>query len=121
MEDISPSSATLTWSPPERANGVIQHYEVLYENESFSAVANASTNRVTLTDLRPFSHYNVSVRVYTRHGHGNQTSDTLFLLTGEDGASADTDTLASACIRSYTATRTHLASSPQFRAVPRTA
>lgn len=95
VEDISPSTATLTWSPPERANGVIQHYEVLYENESFSATANTSSNRITLTNLRPFSYYNVSVRVYTRYGHGNQTSDTLYLLSGEDGAFMDTNTLVS--------------------------
>lgn len=85
-EDISPSTATLTWSPPEKANGVIQHYEVLYENESFSAMVNTSSTSITLTNLRPFSHYNVSVRVYTRFGHGNQTSDTFYLLSGEDGA-----------------------------------
>lgn len=90
MEDISPFTATLTWSPPEKANGVIQHYEVLYENESFWATANTSSNRITLTNLRPFSYYNVSVRVYTRFGHGNQTSDTLSLLSGEGGAFLDT-------------------------------
>ncbi|TWW76377.1 Phosphatidylinositol phosphatase PTPRQ [Takifugu flavidus] len=83
VEDISPFTATLSWSPPEKANGVIQHYEVLYENESFSAMANTSSNRITLTNLRPFSYYNVSVRVFTRYGHGNQTSDTLYLLSGE--------------------------------------
>ncbi|XP_029010469.1 phosphatidylinositol phosphatase PTPRQ isoform X2 [Betta splendens] len=82
--DTSPSTTTLTWSAPEKANGLIQYYEVLYENESFSALVNASTNRVTLTNLRPFSLYNVSVRAYTRYGHGNQTSDTLQLLSGED-------------------------------------
>ncbi|XP_069567271.1 phosphatidylinositol phosphatase PTPRQ [Brachyistius frenatus] len=82
--DTSPSTATLAWSAPEKANGVIQHYKVLYENESFSELMNTSTNRVTLINLKPFSYYNVSVRAYTRYGHGNQTSDTLYLLSGED-------------------------------------
>uniref|UniRef100_A0A3P8TAE3 Protein tyrosine phosphatase receptor type Q n=1 Tax=Amphiprion percula TaxID=161767 RepID=A0A3P8TAE3_AMPPE len=82
--DTSPSTATLLWSVPEKANGLIQRYEVLYENESFSALMNTSSNRVSLTNLKPFSHYNVSVRAYTRYGHGNQTSDTLYLLSGED-------------------------------------
>ncbi|XP_054864399.1 phosphatidylinositol phosphatase PTPRQ isoform X2 [Amphiprion ocellaris] len=82
--DTSPSTATLLWSVPEKANGMIQRYEVLYENESFSALMNTSSNRVSLTNLKPFSHYNVSVRAYTRYGHGNQTSDTLYLLSGED-------------------------------------
>ncbi|XP_029378292.1 phosphatidylinositol phosphatase PTPRQ [Echeneis naucrates] len=82
--DTSPSTVTLLWSAPEKANGVIQQYEVLYENNSLSALMNTSTNRVTLLNIKPFSHYNVSVRAYTRYGHGNQTSDTLNLLSGED-------------------------------------
>ncbi|XP_051239471.1 phosphatidylinositol phosphatase PTPRQ [Dicentrarchus labrax] len=84
VDETSPSTATLVWSPPEKANGVIQRYEVLYENESYSALMNTSSNRVTLMNLKPFSYYNVSVRAYTRYGHGNQTSDTLYLLSGED-------------------------------------
>ncbi|XP_030586423.1 phosphatidylinositol phosphatase PTPRQ isoform X2 [Archocentrus centrarchus] len=82
--DTSPSTATIAWSAPEKANGVIQQYEILYENESYSALVNTPSNRVTLTNLKPFSYYNVSVRAYTRYGHGNQTSDTLYLLSGED-------------------------------------
>ncbi|KAK2842216.1 hypothetical protein Q5P01_012416 [Channa striata] len=82
--DTSPSKTTLAWSAPEKANGVIEHYEVLYENESFSALINTTTNRVILMNLKPFSYYNVSVRAFTRFGHGNQTSDTLYLLSGED-------------------------------------
>ncbi|XP_061578770.1 phosphatidylinositol phosphatase PTPRQ [Cololabis saira] len=82
--DTSPSTATLTWSAPKKANGMIQHYEVLYENETYSALINTTSNRSTLISLKPFSYYNVSVRAYTRYGHGNQTSDTLYLLSGED-------------------------------------
>lgn len=92
VDDTSPSTATLAWSAPEKANGVIQHYEVLYENESYSAVMNTSSNSVTLINLKPFSYYNVSVRAYTRYGHGNQTSDTLYLLSGEDGVLMDAPT-----------------------------
>uniref|UniRef100_A0A3Q3AT28 Protein tyrosine phosphatase receptor type Q n=1 Tax=Kryptolebias marmoratus TaxID=37003 RepID=A0A3Q3AT28_KRYMA len=84
VADTSPSTATLTWSAPEKANGVIQYYEVSYENDSFSALMNTTSNRATLIDLKPFSYYNVSVRAYTRYGNGNQTSDTLYLLSGED-------------------------------------
>ncbi|KAM3608908.1 uncharacterized protein V6R79_006653 [Siganus canaliculatus] len=84
VRDISPSTATLAWSPPEKPNGVIQLYEILYENESHSAMMNTSSNSITLMNLKPFSYYNVSVRAYTRYGHGNQTSDTLYLLSGED-------------------------------------
>ncbi|XP_014838500.1 PREDICTED: phosphatidylinositol phosphatase PTPRQ isoform X3 [Poecilia mexicana] len=82
--ETSPSTASLTWSAPEKANGVIQYYEVFYENDSYFAVMNTTSNRVTLTGLKPFSFYNVSVRAYTRYGNGNQTSETLNLLSGED-------------------------------------
>ena len=86
--ETTPTTVTLTWSPPAKANGVIQRYEVLYENQTFSAVVNTSDPSATLTHLRPFSRYNVSVRAYTRLGHGNHTSDTLDLLSGEDGTLA---------------------------------
>ncbi|CAI5664315.1 unnamed protein product [Oreochromis niloticus] len=82
--NTTPSTVTIAWSAPEKANGVIQQYEVLYENESYSALVNTSSNKVTLFSLKPFSFYNVSVRAYTRYGNGNQTSDTLYLLSGED-------------------------------------
>ncbi|XP_031716794.1 phosphatidylinositol phosphatase PTPRQ [Anarrhichthys ocellatus] len=82
--NTSPSASTLAWSAPEQANGVIQHYEVQYENESYSALMNTSSNSVTLMNLKPFSYYNVSVKAFTSYGHGNQTSDTLYLLSGED-------------------------------------
>lgn len=92
--DTSPSTTTLAWSAPEQANGMIQHYEVLYENESFSALMNTSSNTITLMNLKPFSYYTVSVRAYTRYGHGNQTSDALYLLSGEDGVLMDASTHA---------------------------
>ncbi|XP_027128956.1 phosphatidylinositol phosphatase PTPRQ [Larimichthys crocea] len=84
VDGTTPSTTTLTWSAPDKANGVIQYYEVMYENESYSAVMNTSSNRIALINLKPFSYYNVSVRAYTRYGYGNQTSDTLYLLSGED-------------------------------------
>lgn len=89
--ETSPSTATLTWSAPEKANGVIQYYEVFYENESYSAIVNTTSNRVTLMSLKPFSFYNVTVRAYTRYGNGNQTSETLYLLSGEDGVLNDVE------------------------------
>ncbi|XP_029289790.1 phosphatidylinositol phosphatase PTPRQ [Cottoperca gobio] len=82
--ETSPITATLAWSAPEQANGMIQYYEVLYENESYSELMNSSSNTTTLMNLKPFSYYNVTVRAYTRYGHGNQTSDPLSLLSGED-------------------------------------
>ncbi|KAF7670333.1 hypothetical protein LDENG_00018790 [Lucifuga dentata] len=84
VENTTPSSITLGWSAPEKANGVIQQYEVMYENDSYSALMNTSSPSITLMNLKPFSYYNVSVKAYTRYGHGNQTSDILYVLSGED-------------------------------------
>lgn len=83
--DVSSSTATVAWSAPQRANGLIQRYVVLYENKAYAAQMNTSVNRATLQNLRPFTYYNVSVMAYTRYGHGNQTSEPLLLLSGEDG------------------------------------
>ncbi|KAL4659549.1 phosphatidylinositol phosphatase PTPRQ-like isoform X3 [Arapaima gigas] len=82
--NITSSSATVTWSPPEIPNGVIQTYEVLYEHSGMSAAVNSSTPSVTLVGLTPYSFYKVSVRAYTNYGHGNQTSASLEILTNED-------------------------------------
>lgn len=46
---------------------------------------NASKSSVTLENLRPHSFYNVSVRAYTKYGHGNQVSAVLEVLSGEHG------------------------------------
>ncbi|XP_057692657.1 phosphatidylinositol phosphatase PTPRQ isoform X2 [Corythoichthys intestinalis] len=82
--DTSSSTVTLTWSAPEKANGVIQLYMVLYENRSYSHSVNTSSNRVTLTHLRPYTYYNVSVMAFTRFGHGNHTLNYISVLSGED-------------------------------------
>ncbi len=81
------STATLTWSPPEKPNGIIRLYEVSYTNGTYSNTVNSTSHSATLRYLKPFTHYNVTVRAFTLHGHGNQISDTLQMLSGEDGES----------------------------------
>ncbi|KAL4660218.1 phosphatidylinositol phosphatase PTPRQ-like [Arapaima gigas] len=81
--NITAATATVTWSPPEKPNGIILFYKICYENSTFSAVINTSTTSVILRNLKPFSFYNVTVKAYTKYGHGNQTA-ILEMLTGED-------------------------------------
>ncbi|XP_039510303.1 phosphatidylinositol phosphatase PTPRQ [Pimephales promelas] len=78
------SSSTLSWSPPEKPNGIIRLYEVSYTNGTYSNTVNSTSLSVTLHYLKPYTHYNVTVRAFTLHGHGNQISDTLQMLSGED-------------------------------------
>ncbi|KAK3549019.1 hypothetical protein QTP70_025091, partial [Hemibagrus guttatus] len=78
------STATITWSPPDKPNGIIVFYEVTYSNSTFSYTVNSTAPSVTLHHLEPYTLYNVTARGYTRLGHGNQTSHTLQMLSGED-------------------------------------
>lgn len=81
------SIVTLSWSPPEKPNGIIHQYEVTYSNGTYSDAVNGTSPGVTLRYLKPYTYYNVTVRAYTQHGHGDQISDTLQMLSGEDGES----------------------------------
>uniref|UniRef100_A0A8C0YRV5 Protein tyrosine phosphatase receptor type Q n=1 Tax=Cyprinus carpio carpio TaxID=630221 RepID=A0A8C0YRV5_CYPCA len=78
------STASLTWSPPEKPNGIIRLYEVSYTNGTYSNTVNGTSPSATLRYLKPYTHYNVTVRAFTLHGHGNQISDTLQMLSGQD-------------------------------------
>ncbi|XP_047678606.1 phosphatidylinositol phosphatase PTPRQ isoform X2 [Tachysurus fulvidraco] len=78
------STATITWSPPDKPNGIIIFYEVTYSNSTFSYTVNSNAPSVTLRHLKPYTLYNVTARGYTRLGHGNKTSPTLQMLSGED-------------------------------------
>ncbi|KAA0715211.1 Phosphatidylinositol phosphatase PTPRQ [Triplophysa tibetana] len=78
------STVTLSWSPPEKPNGIIRQYEVTYSNGTYSDTVNSTSAGVTLRYLKPYTYYNVTVLAYTQHGHGEQISDTLQMLSGED-------------------------------------
>lgn len=81
------STVTLSWSPPQKPNGIIQQYEVTYSNGTYSNTVNSTSPGVMLRYLKPYTYYNVTVRAFTQHGHGDQISDSLQMLSGEDGES----------------------------------
>ncbi|CAH7332029.1 Ptprq [Phodopus roborovskii] len=83
VTDVSPSEMRLKWSPPEKPNGIIIAYEVLYQNADTLFIKNTSTTDIVLSDLKPYTLYNISVRSYTRVGHGNQSSSFLSIRTSE--------------------------------------
>lgn len=82
--DVTASEISLKWSPPEKPNGIIVAYEVLYKNIDALFMKNTSTTSIILRDLKPYTLYNISVRSYTRFGHGNQLS-LLSVRTSETG------------------------------------
>ncbi|XP_047405986.1 phosphatidylinositol phosphatase PTPRQ isoform X4 [Sciurus carolinensis] len=81
--DVSASEIRLKWSPPEKPNGIIVAYEVLYKDIDNLLIKNTSTTSITLRDLKPYTLYNISVRSYTKFGHGNQSSALLSIRTSE--------------------------------------
>lgn len=85
VTDVSPSEMRLNWSPPEKPNGIIIAYEVLYQDADALFVKNTSTTNIVLSDLKPYTLYNISVRSYTRLGHGDQSSSFLSVRTSETG------------------------------------
>ncbi|KAM7244731.1 hypothetical protein CapIbe_005339 [Capra ibex] len=83
VTDVTASEISLKWSPPEKPNGIIVAYEVLYRNVNTLFMKNTSTTNIILRDLKPYSLYNISVRSYTRFGHGDQLSSILSVRTSE--------------------------------------
>nr|XP_045722226.1 phosphatidylinositol phosphatase PTPRQ [Mirounga angustirostris] len=81
--DVTASEINLKWSPPEKPNGIIVAYEVLYKNMDTLFMKNTSTTNIILGGLKPYTLYNISVRSYTRFGHGNQLSSLLSVRTSE--------------------------------------
>ncbi|KAM9072644.1 phosphatidylinositol phosphatase PTPRQ isoform 7-T8 [Megaptera novaeangliae] len=81
--DVTASEISLKWSPPEKPSGIIVAYEVLYKNIDALFMKNTSTTNIILRNLKPYTLYNISVRSYTRFGHGNQLSSLLSVRTSE--------------------------------------
>ncbi|XP_062913828.1 phosphatidylinositol phosphatase PTPRQ isoform X1 [Mobula hypostoma] len=81
FKNITATSAHLSWSTPEKPNGIIIYFEVMYANYTESFVLNSTATSIYLENLKPFSPYNISVKAYTKYGHGDQTSLTVLLLT----------------------------------------
>lgn len=85
VTNVTAHEISLKWLPPEKPNGVIVAYEVLYKNMDSLLRKNTSATHIVLEDLKPYSLYNISVRSYTRLGHGNQLSSLLSVRTSETG------------------------------------
>ncbi|KYO47826.1 phosphatidylinositol phosphatase PTPRQ isoform D [Alligator mississippiensis] len=81
--DATATEINLRWSPPDQPNGIITHYEVLYNYANDLFIKNTSNTSILLRGLKPYTAYNISVRAFTRLGHGNQSSFPLSVRTPE--------------------------------------
>nr|XP_009940112.1 PREDICTED: ephrin type-B receptor 3 [Opisthocomus hoazin] len=85
------SSMTLSWTPPERPNGIILDYEIKYSEKQGQSdgIANTVTsqkNSVRLDGLKANARYLVQVRARTVAGYGRYSLPTEFQTTAEDGS-----------------------------------
>ncbi|KAF2974736.1 hypothetical protein EK904_001603 [Melospiza melodia maxima] len=81
--NVTATEINLRWLPPEQPNGLITHYEVLYSDSNNFFIKNASSTSVSLSEMKPYTLYNISVRAFTRLGYGNQSSFPLLVRTSE--------------------------------------
>ncbi|XP_053260705.1 phosphatidylinositol phosphatase PTPRQ isoform X3 [Podarcis raffonei] len=81
--EVTATEISLRWSPPEKPNGIITHYEVMCDDASALILRNTTATNLLLNGLKPYTLYNISVRAFTRLGHGNQSSPLLSVRTAD--------------------------------------
>ena len=74
-QDVTSSSTTVSWEPPKYSNGILLGYEVCYSSngERPSVVNVQNTTTCTLTDMKPWTMYSISVRAKTSAGFGEKS------------------------------------------------
>ena len=89
---MKPSSRTVfvTWKPISLRyrNGIIVHYNITYYsakwNQNMTIQVNSNATSVTLSELIPFTTYNITIRAATIIGFGPPSIDaTTTLIAGE--------------------------------------
>nr|XP_058950117.1 protein sidekick-1-like [Pocillopora verrucosa] len=92
-QSLSSKSILVTWNevPPADQNGIIMSYNVTYqsltENYSNSTTVDYPAGRVTLSDLKEFVIYSITVFASTKIGDG-PASDPVYVKTDEDKPTA---------------------------------
>ena len=88
-KSLSSKSILVTWDevPPADQNGIIMSYNITYqsltENHSNSTTVNYTVRQVTLSDLKEFVNYSITVFASTKIGDG-PASDPVYVKTDED-------------------------------------
>ena len=86
---LSSKSILATWNevPPADQNGIIMSYNITYqsltENHSNSTTVNYTVRQVTLSDLKEFVNYSITVFASTKIGDG-PASHPVYVKTDED-------------------------------------
>ena len=83
---ITSSTVTLAWDPPPiySHNGIIRHYIIIITDSSNEKLMyNVTGNTITISDLLPYSDYNIAVSAYTIAN--GPFSSILTVITSESG------------------------------------
>ena len=86
---MSSTSILVQWDsvPAENRNGIIMSYTITYKElpggGANSQKVNAATTQATLTGLKKYTNYSITVFASTSKGHGN-ASQPITVITGED-------------------------------------
>ena len=87
-QSLSSKSILVTWNevPTADQNGIIMSYNITYqsltENHSNSTTVNYTVRQVTLSDLKEFVNYSITVFASTKIGDG-PASDPVYVKTDE--------------------------------------
>ncbi|XP_072896911.1 ephrin type-A receptor 4b isoform X2 [Hemitrygon akajei] len=87
-ERRSKDSITLAWQGPDRANGVIVEYEIIYyeknQRDQNYTVLKTKSNSMTVDGLKPGTTYVFRVRAHTSGGHGTYGGEIELETSQED-------------------------------------
>ena len=94
VEPLSPTQVMLQWNPvpPIDRNGIITHYEVLFNQSSITTLRMSKINindselSATVGHLQPFINYTLYVRGYTSVGPGPFSPTPITTMTDPSGS-----------------------------------
>uniref|UniRef100_A0A8B9QG06 Ephrin type-B receptor 3 n=1 Tax=Apteryx owenii TaxID=8824 RepID=A0A8B9QG06_APTOW len=90
LQGSTGNSMTLSWTPPERPNGIILDYEIKYsekqgQSDGIANTVTSQNNMVRLDGLKASARYVVQVRARTVAGYGLYSLPMEFQTTAENG------------------------------------
>ena len=79
VNNYSPYSLGISWSPPTTPNGIITEYETRYRESTSTGpynITNTTNTQYSIVGLIPNTNYTIGVRAYTSVGPGEWTDIT---------------------------------------------
>ncbi|KAL5477471.1 hypothetical protein EMCRGX_G024272 [Ephydatia muelleri] len=77
IQDITSTSVTVTWEPPQNSNGRLLGYQIGYASSNGLVLDVLNVNTWNLTGLNPFTKYTIFVRAKTAAGFSNYSNPVM--------------------------------------------